>query len=102
MKKFTMIDESFTCIVCGQDINPLGYTARDHCPHCLSSIHVDNNPGDRQNQCHGVLEPIEIDTTGNKYKIIYKCQKCQLMKKNLAAIDDNLDTIINVMNKLNK
>lgn len=101
MKKFTMVDVPFTCIVCNKEVKPLGYTARDHCPYCLSSIHVDNNPGDRQNNCHGILEPIEVDTTGDKYKIIYKCQKCQAIKKNIKANDDDIEAIINVMNKLN-
>ena len=47
MKQFNMIDESFKCIVCGKYVNKLNYTARDHCPYCLSSIHIDINPGDR-------------------------------------------------------
>ena len=44
MKKFTMIDESFTCEICNKLVEPLGYTARDHCPYCLYSKHVDINP----------------------------------------------------------
>ena len=52
-KKFTMIDESFICENCHKKVNPLGYTARDHCPYCLYSKHVDINPGDRKESCHG-------------------------------------------------
>lgn len=51
MKKFIMKDESFTCNNCGYFVNPLKYTARDHCPNCLYSIHIDINPGDRKNEC---------------------------------------------------
>ena len=39
--KFTMIDENFICEVCGKEVKKLGYTARNHCPHCLCSKHVD-------------------------------------------------------------
>ena len=54
MKQFTMRDESFTCENCHKEVKPLGYTARDHCPYCLYSKHVDINPGDRQNTCKGL------------------------------------------------
>ena len=69
--KFKMIDEPFTCEVCGKQIKPLGYTARDHCPYCLSSKHVDINPGDREATCHGILKPVAIEPfkKGN-YKIV--------------------------------
>ena len=41
-KKFKMIDEAFTCVVCNKKVEPLSYTARDHCPNCLCSLHVDD------------------------------------------------------------
>lgn len=94
MKKFNMIDESFTCENCHEQIKPLNYTARDHCNHCLYSKHVDINPGDRSNTCHGLLIPIDIEKFKDTYKIIYKCQKCGMMHKNIMAIDDNMDEII--------
>lgn len=53
-KNFKMKDENFKCINCGRDVDKLQYTARDHCPFCLASIHVDNNPGDRSCLCHGL------------------------------------------------
>ena len=46
-KRFKMIDEDYICDVCGDEVKALGYTARDHCPNCLASKHVDINPGDR-------------------------------------------------------
>lgn len=101
-KRFKMIDESFTCVVCGKSVNPLGYTARDHCPNCLSSIHVDINPGDRKNDCKGVLEPIDIEKFKDSYKIIYRCSKCGYLHKNKMADDDNFDVILEIMkNKSN-
>lgn len=59
--KFTMIDEDFVCEVCHTKVKALGYTARDHCPKCLCSKHVDINPGDRACTCHGILKPVAIE-----------------------------------------
>ena len=96
MKKFNMIDEDFICENCGKKVTRLGYTARDHCPYCLYSKHLDINPGDRENTCTGLLEPIGIEKFKDSYKIIYKCKKCGQMHKNIMANDDNMDLIINL------
>jgi len=96
MKKFNMIDESFTCENCHYEVNRLNYSARDHCPKCLYSKHVDINPGDRANSCLGLLEPIGIEKFKNTFKIIYKCKKCKQLHKNIIAVDDNIDLIINL------
>lgn len=94
MKNFTMRDEDFICENCGNEVTKLGYTARDHCPHCLYSKHVDIMPGDRENNCKGLLEPIGIEKFKDTYKIIYKCTKCNQYHKNIMAKDDNLEKII--------
>jgi DNA-directed RNA polymerase subunit RPC12/RpoP len=92
--RFTMKDEAFVCDNCGKEVNPLGYTSRDHCPSCLYSKHVDINPGDRMNSCKGLLEPIGIEKFKDTYKIVYKCLKCGEMHKNIIAKDDDMDEII--------
>ena len=94
MKKFYMKDEEFVCENCKKQVNKLNYTARDHCPYCLYSKHVDINPGDRNNPCKGLLKPITIEKYKNTYKIIYKCLKCNQNHKNIIAKDDNFDLII--------
>lgn len=94
MKKFNMVDESFICENCKKEVGKLEYTARDHCPYCLYSKHVDINPGDRKNNCHGLLEPKGIEKFKDTYKIIYKCKKCNELHKNIIAKDDNMDLII--------
>jgi len=94
MKNFTMRDENFICENCGNEVTKLGYTARDHCPKCLYSKHVDIMPGDRENNCKGLLEPIGIEKFKDTYKIIYKCTKCNQNHKNIMAKDDNLEKII--------
>ncbi len=94
-KKFKMIDEAFTCYNCGKKVEPLNYTARDHCPNCLHSLHLDINPGDRASNCKGHLIPIGIEKNKKRgYKILYKCDKCGIETKNIMAIDDNMDEII--------
>ena len=101
MTNFTMRDEEFICENCGEKVNPLGYTARDHCPYCLCSKHLDIMPGDRQNKCHGILKPIGIEKFKDTYKILYKCEKCHEPHKNIMAKDDNMDLIIELSSKQN-
>ena len=89
-----MIDESFFCENCNKQVNKLEYSARDHCPYCLYSKHVDINPGDRSNNCKGLLKPIGIEKFKSTYKIIYKCEKCNELHKNILASDDDFDLVI--------
>lgn len=97
MGSFKKIDESFKCINCGNLVPKLKYTSRNHCNHCLCSIHVDESPGDRASSCHGLLRPIRIDYNGKKgYIIIHKCEKCGIIKRNKAADDDNMSLIIKI------
>ena len=94
MKRFNMIDEDFICENCQNKVNKLNYTARDHCPICLFSKHLDINPGDRLNTCQGLMKPIGIEKYKDTYKIIYKCLKCGKIHKNKIANDDNMNLII--------
>lgn len=96
MKKFTMKNENFICEHCGKSVEKSTYTARDHCPYCLFSKHVDINPGDRQNTCHGLLQPISIEKYKSTYKIIYKCERCHQQHKNIVEKDDDMNLIIDL------
>lgn len=98
MKKFYMIDEGFKCENCGNKIKPLKYTARDHCNYCLYSKHVDIMPGDRKNNCLGLLKPMGIEKFKETYKIIYKCNRCHQTHKNIIASDDDINLIIKLSN----
>ncbi len=95
-----MLDEAFICENCGKKVEKLNYTARDHCPYCLCSKHVDVNPGDRKNTCKGLLKPIDIEKFKDTYKIIYKCLKCGITHKNIMAKDDDIEKIIEVSKKV--
>jgi hypothetical protein len=98
--RFTVIDEAFVCAVCSAEIAPLGYTARDHCSKCLCSLHVDENPGDRASDCGGVLLPVGAEQGKKGVKILYKCKKCGMKKKNIAAKDDDKEMIIELFSKI--
>ena len=103
-KKFRMLDDGFECQNCQKTVKPLKSSSRDHCNHCLYSIHIDNNPGDRACSCLGLLKPIGIEKAKKeRYKIIYQCQKCHMIKKNLAALDDNFEEMLKIAsNSANK
>ena len=94
LKNFTKLDEEFICRNCGKNVSKLGYTSRDHCPYCLCSIHVDINPGDRLNDCLGLLRPITVEKFKDTFKIVYKCDKCNEIHKNIMANDDDMNLII--------
>lgn len=96
MKMFYKNDEDFICDNCHYKVSKLGYTTRDHCPKCLYSKHLDINPGDRLNECKGLLKPIGIEKYKDSYKIIYQCEKCKMIHKNIMAKDDNIDEIIKI------
>ena len=96
MKQFKKLDESFICEHCNKTVKKLNYTSRDHCPYCLHSKHVDVLPGDRANSCKGMLKPIGIEKFKETYKIIYKCEKCNETHKNIIAVDDDFNKIIDL------
>lgn len=95
--KFTEIDEEFICENCGKKVPKLGYSCRNHCPYCLHSKHVDINPGDREETCHGILKPIDVEINSKKgYVIVFKCAKCGKIRRNKIAEDDNMELIYQI------
>lgn len=100
---FIKNDNEFICINCGKRIEKLKYTSRDHCNYCLFSLHVDVTPGDRENDCKGLLIPINVEVNSKKGEVIvYKCQKCGAIIKNIVAKDDNRDEIYKIMENYSK
>ena len=99
---FKKNDSGFVCQNCKSDVPPLKYSSRDHCTNCLCSLHVDVLPGDRANTCKGLLVPIDVQKSSKGFTIVYRCQKCGKIHKNIVARDDNFDTILSVMNKTYK
>ena len=100
IKRFTKNDNGFICQNCGKEVEPLGFSSRNHCPFCLCSIHIDVMPGDRANSCLGIMDAVKVEISPKKgYVILHKCRKCGEIKKNRAATDalvqpDDIDKII--------
>ncbi|MDQ7009227.1 MAG: RNHCP domain-containing protein [Candidatus Gracilibacteria bacterium] len=103
MKKFTMINEGFSCENCGKEItkHPTG-SARNHCPFCLYSKHLDEKyPGDRLSECFGLMLPVGIDFKKNKGNMIrHRCNKCSKEILNQVAPDDKFLDLVKKLNKL--
>lgn len=90
-KKHPCLDP-FTCKVCGRLVTPdgAGTEHRNHCPNCLSSVHVDEKPGDRASDCHGVMEPVAVWVRkSGEWAIIHRCKVCGKFSSNRIAADDN-------------
>lgn len=99
---FIMRNETFSCEHCGREVtlHPTG-SARNHCPYCLYSKHVDEDfPGDRAAVCHGLMEPVGIDYRKNKGDMIrHKCTKCGKEMLNVVAPDDEFVGFVRRINK---
>lgn len=78
---------SFICVNCQQTVQPLqNGSYRNHCPFCLTSLHVDNKPGDRNSPCQGVMLPQKLIRHGKKgWQVVHKCKKCGEEKVNKIA-----------------
>ena len=68
--------DTFICKVCDRTVVPenAGSNHRNHCPNCLSSLHVDIEPGDRASDCGGIM---------------HRCRRCGALRSNRIAADDN-------------
>lgn len=86
--------ENFICEKCGTEVEGNGYT--NHCPSCLWSKHVDIEPGDRLNECNGLMEPVRVEKKGKEYTIIHRCTKCGLEKPNKAVPNDNFEMLVQI------
>lgn len=99
---FIMRNEEFTCLNCHKNISlhPTG-SARNHCPYCLYSLHVDAEfPGDRASDCCGLMEPVGIDYKKNKGDMIqHKCTKCGKEMLNIVAPDDDFLEFVRKLNR---
>ena len=97
-----MINESFECENCWKLIEKHPeWSARNHCPHCLYSKHMDKDfPGDRLSECQWLMKPVWIDYKKNKWNMIkHKCVKCGKEILNKVAPDDNFLDFIKKINK---
>jgi hypothetical protein len=104
-------EKEFRCIACGRFIptqrESSGVNNRNHCPHCLTSRHVDlNTPGDRKADCRSKMLPIglTIKRTLKKYgelrkgelMLIHQCAGCGKYSINRIAGDDDAHALYRV------
>ncbi|MCX6117289.1 MAG: RNHCP domain-containing protein [Proteobacteria bacterium] len=97
--QFTHINENFVCEYCGRHVQKAKTGCRNHCPFCLSSKHVDINPGDRANECRGQLKANGYELDGKKgIVLLFLCQKCGQKTRNKSLRDgpdpDDYDLIL--------
>ena len=79
----------FTCLNCAKEITALtNGSYRNHCPYCLYSLHVDNTPGDRAENCNDLMKPVGLKYHSKKgWQIIHECIKCKHKSVNKVAVD---------------
>ncbi|MEW2353127.1 RNHCP domain-containing protein [Spirillospora sp. NPDC029432] len=85
--------DTFRCAGCRLDV-PLdapGTAHRNHCPHCLTSLHLDARvPGDRRAGCRGRMVPLSLTVRPDgEWMIIHHCLACGELGANRIAGDDN-------------
>ncbi|ASI14301.1 RNHCP family predicted zinc binding protein [Candidatus Mancarchaeum acidiphilum] len=98
IKRFQRVVEDFHCEHCGTYVKGNGYT--DHCPNCLWSRHVDNNPGDRACKCKGMMKPVSvIYYRSGRFKLNYVCTKCKAKKSVYSASGDNQESLERLINR---
>ena len=93
-RKFQRRVEDFICEHCGHTIEGSGFT--NHCPLCLWSKHVDINPGDREEDCQGLMEPIMVQSQKDGYRILFRCEKCRCERWNKSAPEDDFEELVRI------
>lgn len=91
--------DSFTCKNCGWIVTPegAGSNHRNHCPNCLHSLHLDVEPGDRQADCGGLMEPVAVWVRKNgEWAIIHRCKRCGALSSNRVAGDDSSVKLLSI------
>ena len=96
-RKFQRTIEDFICENCGEEVKGSGYT--NHCPVCLWSKHVDINPGDRENSCQGLMEPVNAYFKSQQWYLEQKCQKCGVVNVIKVSPGDNQEMIQKILDK---
>ena len=84
--------DSFNCKFCNRLVvsHGAGSAHRNHCPNCLTSLHLDNEPGDRKADCGGIMEAIGVWVrNGGEWAVIHRCKQCGQLSANRIAADDN-------------
>ncbi|AQZ60318.1 RNHCP domain protein [[Actinomadura] parvosata subsp. kistnae] len=92
--------DAFRCVGCRMDVPMIapGTAHRNHCPHCLTSLHVDHRvPGDRRAGCRGRMAALSVTVRQDgEWLIIHSCQSCGGLSANRIAGDDNALALLRI------
>ena len=86
--------EDFRCARCGTEVRGDGFT--NHCPRCLWSRHVDVAPGDRRDECRGMMRPVVVEPGRKAWTIVHRCESCGFERRNRSAPADDYDALLAV------
>ncbi len=103
----------FVCLHCRRlvQVHELlsGVRNRNHCPHCLSSRHLDLfEAGDRLAACKGRMRAVALTLKqdGNKYAadsgelmLVHVCDECGKVSINRIAADDDNELILQLFQR---
>lgn len=95
-------NHGFTCVACGMSVTPAPKTARNHCPRCLTSLHVDEHtPGDRMSACGGVMRAVDVrQKKRDEWSIVHECERCHKKLPNRTAPDDDFEAVLRLSVRL--
>jgi hypothetical protein len=98
-KNMISVNEGFKCANCKRVVEPgEGGICRNHCPYCLFSLHVDLDvPGDRANECGGLMAPTGVELNKKKGpRLIHVCKVCGHKSVNRMSSDDDWELICRI------
>lgn len=95
---FKKVVENFICEHCKTEVKGDGFT--NHCPKCLWAKHVDINPGDRMENCKGLMEPISVESKREGEVLVHKCLSCGAIRRNRVSVHDDFDTVLQISKKV--
>lgn len=82
----------FGCVLCGLSVALLGPdgTPRDHCPSCLTSLHVHDQVEDGVSDCEGRMTPISVVVARDgRWRLVHRCVRCDELSESAVTADDN-------------
>lgn len=103
MRSKNATNAGFVCFVCGVVVPPAPTTARNHCPQCFASLHVDDRiPGDRASACGGRMDAIGVEQKDGAWRILHRCRTCGKEIANRLAPDDSTETLTQLITRTNE
>lgn len=95
--RFRKKKEAFICAHCEVEVSGSGYT--NHCPRCLWSRHVDIFPGDRAEECGGMMEPIGLEERSGKRRVTTRCVVCGEERVCRLSPEDDFESVLAILRK---